>query len=107
MTHRTITVRTITVAAWRRPGYLARVLDSLIEALGACSSYMPDKILIGIDGADTPEDAQRRSEVIHTALGFRVVNTEFICWPERLGVDEHPRRLLQEAFVECGSEVRS
>lgn len=88
-------MRTITIAAYRRPEYLAQVLNSLSAALEYCPEFKPDRIILGIDlGGDLEivpsEDWPFPAEIIR--------------WPEHLGVNEHPRRLLQYAFMELGSD---
>src|SRR5579863_2490962 len=89
-------MRTITVAAYRRPEYLKQVLDSLTTALMYCPEYRPT-ITIGIDPG-----ANEFQEVCRVALDFEKATpgTSVIAWPKHLGVDEHPRRLLQHAFWE-------
>ena len=81
-------MRTITIAAYRRPEYLQQVLDSLAEALKFCPEFKADSIILGIDpGGDVFENYMDWPPLL-----------EIIRWPEHLGVNEHPRRLLQYAF---------
>ena len=86
-------MRTITIAAYRRPEYLQEVLRSLEKALEYCPEFKPDHIILGIDPGGDLEVEQRDHSPI-----------EIIRWPEHLGVNEHPRRLLQYAFMELGSD---
>jgi len=85
-------MRTITIAAYRRPEYLQQVLESLTEAERYCPEFKPDHIIIGIDSGTGLEVHADESDI------------EVIYWPEHLGVNEHPRRLLQYAFMELGSD---
>jgi hypothetical protein len=87
-------LRTITIAAYRRPVYLQQVLDSLSEALKNCPEFRPDSIILGIDPGG-------HSEIIKMDWPPLF---EIIQWPEHLGINEHPRRLLQYAFMELGSD---
>ena len=92
--------RTITIAAYRRPDYLEQVLRSLRQALLACPEYHPYRIVIGIDpGADCQSDI----ETAAARMKFSYRHVEVITWPEHLGVNEHPRRLLQYVFTEIYS----
>jgi len=87
--------RTITVAAYRRPEYLRQVLDSLAVALRNCPEWPDANVLVSIDpGADS-------ARVYDIACSFR---WPVILWQEHMGVNEHPRRLLQVAFNELNSE---
>ena len=85
-------MRTITIAAYRRPEYLQEVLRSLEKALEYCPEFKPDHIILGIDKGGDLEVEKNDSPI------------EIIRWPEHLGVNEHPRRLLQYAFMELGSD---
>lgn len=89
-------IRTITVAAYRRPDYLKQVLESLKVALENCPEYAPERIVIGVD------PAPNQAKVIDTARCLD--SCALIAWPDHLGVDEHPRRLLQYAFEELHSD---
>jgi hypothetical protein len=86
-------MRTITIAAYRRPEYLRQVLDSLQVALEYCPEFKPDQIVLGVDHG---------AEEWFTFASPHPVKV--IKWPEHLGVNEHPRRLLQYAFMELGSD---
>jgi hypothetical protein len=85
---------TITIAAYRRPEYLAQVLESLKVALEYCPEFNPQHIILGVDpgGGGTQIPAPVKIAV------------DPIYWPEHLGVNEHPRRLLQYAFMELDSD---
>lgn len=92
-------IRTVTVLGYRRPNYLRQTLDALRVALFHCPEYKPDRIVIGIDpGAD------EQAECVGVALDFPEQNREIILWPERLGPSEHPRRMMQYAFMELRSD---
>ena len=83
---------TITVCAYNRPDYLQQVIESLHVALRLCPEFRVERIFIGVDqgGVINPVECTD-------------YNLEVVYWPEHLGVTEHPRRLLQYAFVERGS----
>ena len=85
-------INTITICAYNRPDYLDQVLESLHVALRLCPEFRVERIFIGVDqgGVINPVECTD-------------YNLEVVYWPEHLGVTEHPRRLLQYAFVERGS----
>lgn len=102
--------KTITVALYRRPEYSHQVLTSLTQALRNCPEFQPDRILIGVDKL-APEHASADTEaaVAQVVKDFKRNNInrfhlEVIPWYEHLGVNEHPRRLLQMAFSEVHSD---
>ena len=96
--------RTITIAAYNRAKYLEQVMDSLSTALDACPEFKPQQITIGIDPLDK---TIFHTEVVSVANTFLLSRRDYFCrvivWPEHLGVNEHPRRLLQYAFEELES----
>lgn len=86
-------MRTITIAAYRRPEYLRHVLDSLGAAMKYCPEFNPERIVLGMDHGGEESLAWTAPSSI-----------EIVRWLEHLGVNEHPRRLLQYAFMELGSD---
>lgn len=90
-----VAINTITICAYSRRDYLNQVLDSLATALSLCPEFRVNHIIIGVDaGPDRVETGIR-------VYGLR--DCTILFWPEHLGVTEHPRRLLQYAFMELDS----
>jgi hypothetical protein len=96
-------MRTITIAAYNRPDYLAQVLESLQFARTQCPEYAAEAIVLGIDPG-----AGEEAEIIRVAAsmlpGANETDIRMIVWPYRLGTDEHTRRLLQYAFMRLHSD---
>lgn len=84
-------MRTVTICAYRRPDYLLEVLNSLAVARSYCPDYTDIDPIIGIDQGACDE----------TLAVAKLASKNVIVWPEHLGVSEHPRRLIQYAFMEC------
>ena len=96
--------RTITICAYNRPDYLWQVVESLNDALYYCVEYQPETIVLGIDGYKPGTDGPGQADVYDAVNELLPLNSEVICWPEHLGVSEHPRRLLQYVFTEADSD---
>ena len=95
--------KTITIAAYRRPEYLKQVLDSLAVAMSHAAKpghILMDDVILGIDPCI---HSSEHHAVRCIANSYDWID-DVIVWPEHLGVNEHPRRLLQYAFNECGSD---
>jgi len=92
---------TITIAAFRRPDYLKQVLDSLTVALRFCPEFSPHVIVVGVDQF---ADGSRREDVLDVIREFGHQRLEVIEWNERLGINEHPRRLCMYAFSKLESD---
>lgn len=98
-----MSVRTITIAAYRRPDYLKQVLESLDVAMLHCPEYQAG-VILGIDpcGQSDPKETGECVKIAERLQDWQ--HGRAILWPRHLGVDEHPRRLIQYAFQELDSD---